>query len=825
MHARRREWLVLAFVVTIMVGAAGIVPVEARAEGAFVSAPSRSDIAYDPGSGILYITSGSELLRWDTDTRTFLKPISIGGDLRGIDLSADGETLAIGNLAPVAPSSGLVLVDTSTAAISSVPGAIAAASVAWCADGSVLFAGGNQWTNIYRYDSSGPTLTSVASIVYQPMLVASGDRSMIVWAELGISNGPVGRYRVSDGEVLRRTDSGTGRENRAVGTSRDGSCTIVPTYFGAYVFDAELLKTGEVIGNYAADFPLGVAFHPTADIVYMSWRGTSTVRAHDATTFEVLDTFDFETDFTWGGDWYDTGRVKVSPSGDRLFALVPGGVRYIELATERRPHFAGTVRNASTGEPLSGIEVRAYDADGLWTTGSGTPVATATTAADGTYRITELEAGRLYVLAYCDLTGVFRDLTWPQAGWHIGDSWACLPAPETGTPGSTDASMTPVSTLNTQRVKRVAGANRYATAFAISRANFASAQTVVLASGATYPDALAASPLAGLSDGPILLTAPNVVDPALLAELRRLKTEYVVIVGGPASVSSGVESRLRSSGFSVRRISGANRYEVASKVALEVYAKTENKEPFVVRGDGFADALSVSPFAHMQTRPILLCPVTGMTPAVRAAWTKMHAGANDTIIFVGGPASITDAMYEGFRSISGAELDENNIWLCSETQPDRYGTGAAVVQFFQNDYYELYGGFDFIGLASGEVFPDALAGGAACGTHSGPMILTPGSRLAAPARATIQASAPWVLNMQVFGGKGTLTNATLTYAKDALGTGVYDIDSDSGRAGLAIGFEGAPSGVAPREKRETTDALVGSLPENPPMRREPNRVR
>ncbi|MDZ4179722.1 MAG: PQQ-dependent sugar dehydrogenase, partial [Coriobacteriia bacterium] len=78
-----------------------------------------------------------------------------------------------------------------------------------------------------------------------------------------------------------------------------------------------------------------------------------------------------------------------------------------------------------------------------------------------------------------------------------------------------DSSLEPPTTLT-----RIAGANRYQTAAAIARAAFPSgSSTAVVATGEQFPDALAASGLAGALGAPVLLTTANSAHPALLSAL------------------------------------------------------------------------------------------------------------------------------------------------------------------------------------------------------------------------------------------------------------------------------------------------------------------
>lgn len=94
---------------------------------------------------------------------------------------------------------------------------------------------------------------------------------------------------------------------------------------------------------------------------------------------------------------------------------------------------------------------------------------------------------------------------------------------------------------------RLAGAERYATAAALVRAASAAGagtDPVVLASGADFPDALAAVPTAVSLGGITVLVDPDdlgssVASRALLAE-RAGRVETVLVAGGPAAVAQRV---------------------------------------------------------------------------------------------------------------------------------------------------------------------------------------------------------------------------------------------------------------------------------------------
>src|SRR6185312_10561649 len=101
---------------------------------------NRTDYAFD-NTGILYMTAGSQILRYSTSTSSFLTPWNIGGSLVGIDLSADGNTLAVAD--STSNQSRVFLVNRSTGQSTPVNftpafGEAGTFMVAWGSDGRLL---------------------------------------------------------------------------------------------------------------------------------------------------------------------------------------------------------------------------------------------------------------------------------------------------------------------------------------------------------------------------------------------------------------------------------------------------------------------------------------------------------------------------------------------------------------------------------------------------------------------------------------------------------------------------------------------------------------
>jgi putative cell wall-binding protein len=87
-------------------------------------------------------------------------------------------------------------------------------------------------------------------------------------------------------------------------------------------------------------------------------------------------------------------------------------------------------------------------------------------------------------------------------------------------------------------VSRWWGADRYATSAAISAQAFpGGADTVYLATGLNFPDALAGVPLVSRVEGPLLLTRQSCVPAVVATEIERLDPAQIVLLGGPLVVS------------------------------------------------------------------------------------------------------------------------------------------------------------------------------------------------------------------------------------------------------------------------------------------------
>ena len=272
---------------------------------------------------------------------------------------------------------------------------------------------------------------------------------------------------------------------------------------------------------------------------------------------------------------------------------------------------------------------------------------------------------------------------------------------------------------NTQPV-RLAGAGRYETAVEISKAGFPDgSDTVVLAYGLNYADALAGVSLAKAKNAPILLTNLKTLPAETLAEIKRLKAKNVIILGGTGAVGKEVEAALNKEGLKTERIAGATRFETATKIAQKMQVLNDNKAPediFFVYAFNSADALSVSAVAAVKGAPVIYLKTTGDLDDATAAYLRSIKGSVKNAYVIGGEGVISNDM---------ATKAAKALGLSKATRvagADRFATCVAVNEKFA----DVLDG-DMLCVATGMDFPDALAGGVYAAINKAPLFLINGN--------------------------------------------------------------------------------------------------
>ncbi len=294
--------------------------------------------------------------------------------------------------------------------------------------------------------------------------------------------------------------------------------------------------------------------------------------------------------------------------------------------------------------------------------------------------------------------------------------------------------------------QRVAGANRVETAIEVSRLMFEAAATpdsrsiaVVVACSSNYPDALSGAVLAGVGDGPLLLTPGNDLPEGVGDEIKRLGAQRVYVIGGSDVVSDAVFSEIQglAPGLDVYRVEGDDRAMTAVEVALQAkadavgYGETMSTMAIVAYGWNFPDALAAAPLATARNVPILLTKTATLNEDAEEA--LYHLSTTDVVI-VGGEDVVGPAVEQTLKDILGdthvMRLEGDTryetakvfaSWACDLTGPGARGNNAVGTVASPSMLNRLVP-WSF-GIASGENFPDALSGGTACGLSGRPLLL------------------------------------------------------------------------------------------------------
>ena len=200
-------------------------------------------------------------------------------------------------------------------------------------------------------------------------------------------------------------------------------------------------------------------------------------------------------------------------------------------------------------------------------------------------------------------------------------------------------------------VDRIGGEDRFDTAAALARelgadqiGALGGRRTAFVASGVTYPDALAAGPIAFAQRHPILLTGPRALPETTEAALRDLGIERVVILGDTPAVSEAVEARLEQVvGNPPLRLGGPDRYATAARVAdaSSSLFGLDSRAVLLTRGDLFPDAIAAGPHAAQLDATVLLAR-PGALPATTAEQLQARAGIVDIVRSLGSPVALSD---------------------------------------------------------------------------------------------------------------------------------------------------------------------------------------
>jgi len=206
--------------------------------------------------------------------------------------------------------------------------------------------------------------------------------------------------------------------------------------------------------------------------------------------------------------------------------------------------------------------------------------------------------------------------------------------------------------------------------------------------------------------------------------------------------------------FSENRVAGSDRYQTSAMIAEAKYpGGVPSGNVLVATGADFPDALAGNYLAGQLQAPILLTPGSVLDPAFPTVLSALTALNATHVYILGGTAAVGSdvetalaAKYTVVRIAGNTRFDTMQL---IDTQPGyvpNNGTSGARTAI----------------IATGDNFPDALAGGPLAWAEKFPLILTDGTQATLSPEAVTVIQTLGITHFLVLGGPQTINPAQLT---------------------------------------------------------------
>ncbi len=289
--------------------------------------------------------------------------------------------------------------------------------------------------------------------------------------------------------------------------------------------------------------------------------------------------------------------------------------------------------------------------------------------------------------------GVFPEYIWVQSPYD--SSWT-----------STD-----LYVIKVEQSDRIDGQNRVDTA--LNAANtykydmgVNKFDTIIVASGSSFPDALTGGYLGVVNNAPIILVT-SATESKVQSYIADNLAEggKVYILGGTSAVSGKFENAIKGS-YDVTRLGGSNRYDTNIEILKE--AGVSDEEILVATGANYADSISASAVGN----PILLVGES-LTASQKAYLGTL---SSSEITAIGGTNSVSDSVLKEVAS-SLASSTDGEVKTDRVSGDNRYATSVAIAEkYFGNEVTTVF-------ATTGANYPDGLAGGPLAARYDAPIIL------------------------------------------------------------------------------------------------------
>lgn len=273
-------------------------------------------------------------------------------------------------------------------------------------------------------------------------------------------------------------------------------------------------------------------------------------------------------------------------------------------------------------------------------------------------------------------------------------------------------------------VERLAGPSRYDTSAKLAKRMPIVSDTVVIAVGTNFPDALSGGSLAAWEGAPVLLTPSTSMPQVIKDEVKRRGATRAILLGGSDVVSNNVVNELKALGVTqIERKEGANRFDTSASVAKallesqDAYIGDHSDTAFVVTGMNYADALSATSVAGYTGSPVLLVNGTSLPASIKQV---IESKGLKNFYVIGGSSVVSDGIYKQLDNYGNVKRLQG---------PNRYKTSLAVAEEFTINNPDIIMDWSRFHIAYGGNYPDALSQGPLAAFMGSPLLLTPTAAL------------------------------------------------------------------------------------------------
>jgi parallel beta-helix repeat protein len=258
---------------------------------------------------------------------------------------------------------------------------------------------------------------------------------------------------------------------------------------------------------------------------------------------------------------------------------------------------------------------------------------------------------------------------------------------------------------------------------------------------------------------------------------------------------------LKSKEYTTRRLSGADRFETAKRIAEEFNSSMVDNI-IITSGYNFTNALSGSVLAKKINAPILLSGISDSENSSTLQYVQNHLNKNGKIYILGNEGNINESIIISLKS-----LGYSNIKILQDGE--KYGSIKAI-----NDEINASNGTPVV-IASGNFFADGLSISAVAAAKGYPIVLSDTDALPAESEETIKKIKP--SKIYIIGGTSVISDNVKENVKKLSGVSdenivrIWGEDRYSTSINIAKSFELNNKIATFASGVDFPDALAGSV--------------